>query len=250
MRHSAWYTPAIYGILTIIVLQYSGADNWLASQIYDINHGWNWRDSWLLETVLHKAGRSFVAMWVVALLILTCLSFACQLFTKTQRIAILYALCATIFSVVLISGLKQITMLPCPWDVNGLGGSQSYVYLHQMFSSSDAGPQCYPAGHASGGYALFSLYFCLKLWRADKGQKINFYWLLPGMVVGGLFGVAQQLRGAHFLSHDLSTALLCWYCSFGLWLSFTRWFKLAPAQATSMERTNLPTFKTLNWLGK
>jgi membrane-associated PAP2 superfamily phosphatase len=27
---------------------------------------------------------------------------------------------------------------------------------------------------------------------------------------GMVFGLSQQLRGAHFLSHDLWTAALCW----------------------------------------
>lgn len=231
MRHLAWYSPALYGFLVILVLQYSGADAWLAGQIYQLDQGWNWRNSWLLETVFHKGGRNFVALYLSALLLLTVLSFASKLTGKTQRVALLYAVCASLLSILLISGLKQITMLPCPWDVKEFGGTQPYLYLHQLLSTRESGPQCFPAGHASGGYALFSLYFGVKMAQADKSKPLSLYWLLPALLVGGLFGVAQQLRGAHFLSHDLTSALLCWVTCFVLWRAFT--YCLIPAQARS-----------------
>ena len=34
--------------------------------------------------------------------------------------------------------------------------------------------------------------------------------LLTGVVTGSVFALAQQLRGAHFASHNLWTILLCW----------------------------------------
>lgn len=245
MRYSTWYTPALYGFITIIILQYSGADNWLASQIYDWNGGWSWRESWLLETVLHKDGRLLVGFWLVSLLVLSITSFTFTLFSRIQRIAILYALCTSILSILLISGLKHITMLPCPWDVKGLGGDQAYLFLHQLFSSHAAGPQCFPAGHASGGYALFSLYFCLKIWHSDKMKPLNLLWLLPAMVVGGLFGLAQQLRGAHFLSHDVTTALMCWYSSLGLWLAFNHWLYPVKINSSKFDSANLSSLSVL-----
>jgi membrane-associated PAP2 superfamily phosphatase len=250
LRHLAWYTPALYGFLAIIVLQYSGADTWLASQIYELNQGWNWRDSWLLENVLHKTGRKLVGLWLIGLLLATLISFIFNLFSRAKRLALLYAFCASLLSILLISGIKQITMLPCPWDVEGFGGTQAYLYLHQIVSSREAGPQCFPAGHASGGYALFSMYFCLKLWRNEQSKPLSLYWLLPALVVGGLFGIAQQLRGAHFISHDVTTALLCWYTSFGLWRGFNYWLMPARAKLRKIEATNLSAIKTLTWSGK
>jgi membrane-associated PAP2 superfamily phosphatase len=31
--------------------------------------------------------------------------------------------------------------------------------------------------------------------------------------VGLIFGISQQLRGAHFISHDLWTLAICWFFS-------------------------------------
>jgi membrane-associated PAP2 superfamily phosphatase len=41
-----------------------------------------------------------------------------------------------------------------------------------------------------------------------------------------VFGIDQQLRGAHFLSHDLFTAMICWAVALGL----SRWM-LRPRDA-------------------
>ena len=226
MQNSRWYLPVIYGLSVIIFLQYSGADNWLASQIFQINQAWSWQHAWLLDKIIHKGGRSIVAIWFVVILVATLLAYITKALNKNQRLALFYTVVASTLSILIISGLKQIAMLPCPWDVQGMGGELPYRYLHQLFSSRETGLQCFPAGHASGGYALFSLYFAAQIWRSGNPSPVSRYWLLPAVLIGGLFGIGQQLRGAHFLSHDLTTALLCWLCCRALWFAFSR--KLSP----------------------
>ena len=51
------------------------------------------------------------------------------------------------------------------------------------------------------------------------------WFLLPGLRVGEAFGLAQQVRGAHFVSHDLWTAALAWFLALGLFVLFrpARW---------------------------
>jgi len=67
----------------------------------------------------------------------------------------------------------------------------------------------FPAGHASGGYCFLSVYFVLLRYRSHYRE----YGLLFGLTIGFIFGVGQQLRGAHFPSHDLVTIVICWYAS-------------------------------------
>ena len=69
---------------------------------------------------------------------------------------------------------------------------------------------CFPAGHAAGGYCLFALYFFARQYRLPMPSA----WLLPGLVVSVAYGLAQELRGAHFLSHDVASAELCWLVSY------------------------------------
>jgi len=85
------------------------------------------------------------------------------------------------------------------------------IYGHNL--SYPLGPgrggHCFPSGHASGGFALLALYFA----AYPHVTKNAWRFLLPGILLGTSFGLAQQLRGAHFLSHDVWTAFLCWFMS-------------------------------------
>ena len=40
--------------------------------------------------------------------------------------------------------------------------------------------------------------------------------LCLGLGMGLLFGISQQFRGAHFLSHDVWTAAICWFAALAL----------------------------------
>ncbi|QJW84804.1 hypothetical protein HK414_17725 [Ramlibacter terrae] len=73
---------------------------------------------------------------------------------------------------------------------------------------ADGGPgRCFPAGHASSGFALFGGYFA---WRGVDARTAHRW--LAGAGAGGLvLGLAQQWRGAHFMSHTLWTAVVCWW---------------------------------------
>lgn len=81
-----------------------------------------------------------------------------------------------------------------------------------------AAQACFPAGHASAGYAWLCLYYFALLWRPS--WRWAGLWI--GLGAGLVFGISQQLRGAHFLSHDVATALICWLLSLGLYLIVKR----------------------------
>ncbi|MBD3841537.1 MAG: phosphatase PAP2 family protein [Campylobacterales bacterium] len=63
---------------------------------------------------------------------------------------------------------------------------------------------CWPAGHASGGFALLSLFF---LFRSQK-NKIKAITL--ALVLGWSMGIYKMMIGDHFLSHTIITMLLAW----------------------------------------
>ncbi|RYE95440.1 MAG: hypothetical protein EOO41_05650, partial [Methanobacteriota archaeon] len=78
---------------------------------------------------------------------------------------------------------------------------------------------CFPAGHASAGYAWVALYFCALALR--PAWRMPALWM--GIAAGLLFGIAQQLRGAHFLSHDLWSLAVCWGTALALyWVMLAR----------------------------
>ena len=61
--------------------------------------------------------------------------------------------------------------------------------------------------------------------------------LIPGLVIGISFGLAQQLRGAHFLSHDVWSAAICWFGALFL-LKLTSGLVPSPSTSESADKTS------------
>ncbi|NOT14643.1 MAG: phosphatase PAP2 family protein [Methylotenera sp.] len=102
--------------------------------------------------------------------------------------------------------LKHYSLQACPWDLTMYGGD---LPLLGLFSSLPAGVEaggCFPAGHPSGGFALMAFYF------AFRKIKPQFAYGMLGLsiVMGLVMGVAQVMRGAHFLSHVLWSGWVVW----------------------------------------
>lgn len=198
-------------LLLLFLLQLSGIDEWLASQIFNLYGDWHWQHAWLLERVLHQGGRYVVIAIIGLMLLVTLLSYWRGWGDELSRRCGAYLCVSTLASIIAVSLLKNFTTLPCPWDLAKFGGSQAPVYLYEVFSDKLAVGHCFPAGHASGGFALFSLFFAAQIWLPNyQSVGRRNLWFLPGLCLGILFGVAQQLRGAHFISHDIASALVCW----------------------------------------
>ena len=51
---------------------------------------------------------------------------------------------------------------------------------------------------------------------AYRNPQLAQRWLALALAAGCLFGAAQQLRGAHFMSHPLSTACICWVAAWAV----------------------------------
>ena len=63
-----------------------------------------------------------------------------------------------------------------------------------------------------------TLYFMLLVVR----PAWRWHGLAIGVALGLLFGVDQQLRGAHFMSHDVVAATICWTVALGLYTVMLR----------------------------
>lgn len=114
----------------------------------------------------------------------------------------------------LVGGLKQVTNIDCPWSLAGFGGQNPYVHLFGDRPDQLSLAHCFPGGHSSSGFALFSLYFLL-LFRHRRAAKVA---LFVALLVGGVFAFGQEARGAHFLSHDLWSAALMWFVCLGIFV--------------------------------
>jgi len=212
-RQHLWIPLSMAALMSALLMGLHG-DQWLADRIYAWEGGaWSLRSGYLTQDVLHAAGRQASKNLWFALALMT----ACSFFIppiKSWRMPLLYLLLATGLSTAVVGLLKRFTDMDCPWDLLRYGGEHAYYGLFSPRPAMLGHAKCFPAGHASAGYAWVALYFfCLRVqprWR---------WWGLGlALAVGLVFGVAQQLRGAHFLSHDLWSLMACWLTALWLYL--------------------------------
>lgn len=126
----------------------------------------------------------------------------------------LWVVVATLATVPALAGLgKSVTNVHCPSEIRRYGGDVPYVNLWSPYPSDDRPlrrGRCFPAGHASGGFALLSL---AGLARTRRGWTAG---ILIGLASGWTMGLYQMLKGVHYLSHTVFTMNLAWIV-FLLW---------------------------------
>ncbi|WP_434212170.1 phosphatase PAP2 family protein [[Pseudomonas] boreopolis] len=199
------------------LLTAGGVDQWLATQIYHAEGGhWLLKDHWFTAKLVHRGGKQASTAAALALLVFGLYARHSPRWNAWSRPA-LYVVLAVGLSTAAVSLLKGVTHMDCPWDLASYGGTHAF---YGLFESRQGVPAsgCFPAGHASGGYAWVALYFAALAVR-PRWRKAG---LAIGLGAGLLFGVSQQLRGAHFLSHDLWALAVCWGVSLGLYLWLLR----------------------------
>ncbi|MDV3469313.1 phosphatase PAP2 family protein [Stenotrophomonas sp. C3(2023)] len=208
------WLPLAIAIPVFALLMFGGGDRWLADLLFRWEGGrWALQNAWLTSTVLHKGGKWLSVAASVTLLAI-CLAQWWRGGDRRLRWTLLYLVVCVAVATGLISVLKTLLPMDCPWDLLRYGGSRGFIGLLQQRPADWPRTACFPAGHASAGYAWLCLYFGARLWRPR--WRIAGLWI--GLGSGLLFGVAQQLRGAHFLSHDIATAALCWLLAVTLYL--------------------------------
>lgn len=224
-RHLVYPMLACTVLLAMVGLGH--LDTWLADRIFALGgYQWAWRDAYLTEDVLHVFGRNAsIALWLVTFMVwLAALKRPAM---SALRRPLAYLFLAILLSTLLVGFLKAWSNMDCPWDLVRYGGERPYVGFFELRPAGLDRGRCFPAGHASGGYAWLSLYFFLAVAR----PRWRWAGLACGLGLGLVFGVAQQLRGAHFLSHDISTAAICWLVSLVLFRMM--WHEGVPMPAST-----------------
>lgn len=165
--------------------------------------GFALRSHWWTQRLLHDGGRVLSGLVLAAAVVLAWRPLGPSRGTRKLRYAWLGLVGACLLLVPLI---KQFSRTSCPWDLYDFGGTVPYV-PHWMLSVVDGGPgHCFPSGHAVAAFAFLPLYF---QWRQHRPLLARATLALV-LGAGALFGWAQLARGAHFPSHTLWSAWLCW----------------------------------------
>jgi len=203
-HHLGW--PWISLLLASGLLMAGGGDVWFADQLYRWQGGyWALKDNVWTQQLIHQGGR-YISVLCAGLLILALLRTYFDSRWQGLRKPLFYVLLTLGLSTGFVALLKSFTAMDCPWHLQRYGGTREWIGLFSARPADYAAVACFPSGHASAGYGWMGLYF-VALHLAPQWRKYVLCWVLA---VGALFGIAQQLRGAHFLSHDLWTLGISW----------------------------------------
>ncbi|GKT19280.1 phosphatase PAP2 family protein [Acidovorax sp. SUPP2522] len=195
---------ALLSFMAVLVWDASGLDMAMA-MLMGNTQGFPFRNSWLLTSVLHDDAKH--AAWGLVVLLSASALWPWGPFAKLPFERRLQLAAVTLLATGVVSLVKATSHTSCPWDLAEFGGVARHVSHWSGWADIDGGPgRCFPAGHASAGFAFVAGYFAL---RRDL-PRLARIWLLIALASGLALGLVQQFRGAHFMSHTLWTGWICW----------------------------------------
>lgn len=212
-----WFFHALLPALVlggaIVLFETSDWDLFLSDPFYDVTRGgWYLKQNWWMEQIIHRAGRDLVAVIGIGSLLAWIISFFRIRLQPWRRACLYLALCIGMGTGLVAIGKSTINR-HTPWSYDRYGGPVPYVRLFNHPVPGFPPGHDFPAGHAAGGFALMGSYFIF--YRSKR--RLAWAGLATGALVGSVFAIGQQLRGAHFASHNLWTILICWFVALGLY---------------------------------
>lgn len=218
-RIGAWVT--VIGLAVIVLWDAAALDRPVA-HLFGNAHGFVWKENWYLTHVLHDQAKKL--SWLVLLGLVLMIRWplgGLRRLSPRERGEMVVAI---VLAVLAVSLIKQLSATSCPWSLKEFGGVRDYI-SHWDWQLRELGDgQCFPAGHATSGFAFMAGWF----WLRDASPRLATRWLATALLAGVLLGAAQQVRGAHFTSHTLWSAWICWTVSWLFWEACRRLDRRAP----------------------
>lgn len=198
----------LFLIGAIIFFGLSGVDVWVQSHFYNQNtHLWMLdKNRTVLKFLFYDGIKFAIIIFSVALLFILILGYKKPLI-KQHRRALIIVIASAIFVPLLVGSLKDVTNMPCPKNLKRFGGDHPDTCVWEKYNSEVckmAKIKCWPAGHASGGFALLSLVY---LFSSLRGKIIA---VVVAISIGWSMGIYKMLIGDHFLSHTVITMIMAW----------------------------------------
>lgn len=133
-----------------------------------------------------------------------------------------YLVVAMVLVPLITASLKGVTHVVCPNHLQIFGGEYPYLNILENIQVGTRS-KCFPAAHASAGFALYAWALIPTLWQRR--------WQVAAVVtvVSWLMGGYKMLIGDHFFSHTVVSMCLAWgICA--LLASFCYWRYEAKAE--------------------
>lgn len=181
-----------------------------ATQRFPLERDW-WHDVLLHAGVKQAVRRLVLLMWLVFITSL----FVARL--KPYRLLLLYLLTATLVSASLVATFRNASYQACPFSLALFGGKRPYIGPFDLVPAGIGLGRCSPGGHAASAFSLFPLVFAARHLRRKTLTRAAFWFV---MLFGLLLTYVQVARGQHLFSHQIWSALICWYVSLASYYLF------------------------------
>lgn len=203
------FTVSLLLAVVFFLFELTNMDIVVQNNFYDnVAHKWilTHQDGNLLDYLFYSGIKKVIFVFGISILFLYLYSFKESATTlREYRKGLLVVLLSIVIVPSVIGFLKSVSNVPCPCDFRGFGGDYPYIRVLDVMPEGIIKKfKCYPAGHASGGFALMSLFF---LFKTDKNRITA---LIIAISIGWSMGIYKILVGHHYLSHTLITMILSW----------------------------------------
>lgn len=192
----------------ILFFGWSDVDIRIQQHLYDpVQHRWLIdANEPYLKFFLYDGLKRLLIIIGVAMLIATIVLWKRSAF-QPYRKGMVIVLFASVLVPSAVGSLKAVTNMPCPRHVDMFGGNYPHTSVWEKYPEPYCNmpkTRCWPAGHASGGFALMALFFLF------KKRSYRYLSLGGAIVVGWVIGSYKMMIGDHFFSHTVITMVLAW----------------------------------------
>lgn len=205
---NAVIAAALSILLALLIFDIWPIDLLIQAHFFDAGDG-RWiveKDAAIPRLVFYLTPRLLYLLLAIGL-VLSATFYSKLGISRYRRQALVMVTTAFILIPATVSLLKHQTNVPCPSALQNFGGKYVYrsVLRHRPSENSQLpAKQCFPAGHASGGFALLAFIFLCRTQR----QKCSV--IATALVTGWTIGIYKMLIGDHFLSHTVISMLYAW----------------------------------------
>lgn len=202
----------LFLLLSIIILfAFTNLDIFIQDFFYDVKtHQWLLdRDEPVLKFIFYDGIKKLLILFAISILLIL-IFFRKNKTVLEYKKGLIIILLSSIIVPLSVGSLKAVTNMPCPKNIQHFNGKYPDVSVFECYpqefkeKNPDCKIKCWPAGHASGGFALLSLFF---LFKSQKNQKRA---VIIALSVGFSMGIYKMLIGDHFFSHTIITMLIAW----------------------------------------
>lgn len=204
---------------TLIAIEIFALDRRLSGYFFDLaSRQFPLREHWFLERVVHIGFKYAVVALALGVLLAWGASYSAGALAPYRR-ALLFVFLSMLLASSAVSVLKSVSGKHCPYELQEYGGAVPFTGLLAPSPAGVKPGKCWPGGHASSGFCLFGFYFAA-MWmgRCQLARTA----LAAALLLGFGVGMGRIMQGAHFLSHNVWSALVCWTVALSLYEAMLR----------------------------